>query len=649
MRFACQNGCVRNVPAFKSLGRFFDDRAVQFAIKFGIAGVLSVFVALSIRLPEPGWALFTVYVLMIAQYVGAIAEKSVFRLIGTVIGGTLGYLLTAALQQQPVVYLALLGLIVAFCTAMFGQSRYPYAFLLCGLTLVVVASNGLANPGESWTYALVRTEEVTVGILAAVLVQSLLWPRFAREAFATEAREAFGDLHESFVEAAGVIFGEARREGATRARDFPARIAALRGLLDFGARESRYFRERIGAYFELTGCLNRIATAIVTLGDPLPANSLYRTALDKPIRNLHAAVAKALSELAADRPVDGQGEHVEAAVGALDAALIELRANPQLAAVPPTEAMALGVHLLALNDIRELIRKGFETFASLDKPAVRADRIANFVSPWPPPFWIRTGIKGAIAVVAALIIEDWLNPPGATLFVLGTWVFTAMNATSPSGKGDQGAFHNVVLGVAVLIPACLLLLAVRPFLSSYAVVNLFLFAWLFSWGYLSFFVRGVTIPMQFGMLFSVSVLGLNGQEPISFQQVASVFFGNSMALVLAALVQRTIWPSLPQWELRDRFLELLGSCRLIIETGIGRLPLWQRTRIALLPGEVRVRLRHLTPRSAPAAKMPDSQPTSQRSNRWSNTSPWAWNASPLSSPNLTPPPVARKSGNSRKP
>ncbi len=78
-----------------ALVSLFRDGAFRYGIKFGVAGVLAVAMALVIQLPMPTWALFTVFVLMIAQYVGAIAEKSIFRVIGTVIGALLGYVLTA--------------------------------------------------------------------------------------------------------------------------------------------------------------------------------------------------------------------------------------------------------------------------------------------------------------------------------------------------------------------------------------------------------------------------------------------------------------------------------------------------------------------------------------------------------------------------
>jgi uncharacterized membrane protein YccC len=116
------------------------------------------------------------------------------RLIGTAAGGVIGYLLTARLEQQPILYLLLIGGIVGFGTAMFGYSKYPYAFLLCALTTMVVASNGMNDPSFSWRPALARIEEVSVGVISAILVTSLVWPRYARKEFLEKMRLALDEL-----------------------------------------------------------------------------------------------------------------------------------------------------------------------------------------------------------------------------------------------------------------------------------------------------------------------------------------------------------------------------------------------------------------------------------------------------------------------
>lgn len=574
----------------------FRDPAIRYGIKFGLAGVLAVFIALLLRLEEPTWALFTVFVLMIAQYVGAIAEKSLFRIIGTVAGGLLGYFLTASLEQNPLIFVLLVSLAVGACTAMFGQSRYPYAFLLCGLTMVVVVGNGLGNPDFSWQYVLWRTEEVILGILVVMLVQSQLWPRFAREEFLRNSRLALADLQVCLRESSQAVFTGETRAAAAKAGDFPARISALRGLLDFGARESQYFRDRLPTYFEITTCLSRVAANLATMTTPLPAGSYYHTHLRRECLELHGSLEAALADLAGlastheSRVV--RREEMASVHQCLEQRLLAVHNDPELPDVPSEAFVAISLHLLALEEIRKTIARMQILLDSLPSGWMEGNRHEPhpFTSPVPPPFWIRAGVKSSIAVAAALVLLNWLHPPGGAVLVLGAWVFTALNATSPGGHGDRRAFHYVVTSIVFLLIACLILIAIRPMLSSYAVMNVLIFSWLFLWGYLSFQIRGITIPMQLAMLMIVSILGLNGQEPISVQAIADVFFGLAFALLLSSLVQRLLWPSLPQWELRDRMVELL---RILQEGMTTSVPLWEQVRVALIPGEAAIRINHL--------------------------------------------------------
>ncbi len=590
------------------LSAVFRDPAFRYGLKFGLAGVIAVFIALFIQLEEPTWALFTVFVLMIAQYVGAIAEKSIFRIIGTIIGAIFGYVLTASLEQQPIPFLILVFAMVAFCTAMFGQSRYPYAFLLCGMTTVVVVSNGMANPDFSWKFALWRIEEVSLGIMVSILVQSLIWPRFAQLEFLHNAREGFADLRDCFATSSRFVFEPGGLEEASqRAQDFPARISALRSLLDFGSRESQYFRNRLSTYFELTTCMSRIASAVATLSKSLPAGSFYHTHVRAESEKLHQALEAALNDLSLKESTEATRKKHLAAIKdgfrGLEEKLAIIRNDEELFTLPADESIAFGLHLLALDEIHTQIERTHELIDSLPAEGGFTHKEPEpFVSPVPPPFWIRSGIKSGLAVVAALVLDNWLQVPGGGMFVLGAWVFTSLNATSPGGRGDWRAFHYVVYNVALLIAVSIILIAIRPMLSSYAVMNTIIFTWLFVWGYLSYSIRGVTIPMQVGMLTIVGILGLNGQEPISFQAIVEFFFGLALSLILASVLQRLIWPSLPQWELRNRFLEYLRTCRHMIDQGPASLALWQRTRIALIPGEAEIRIGHLQPPICPAGE-----------------------------------------------
>ncbi len=71
------------------------------ALKVGLAGVLALFFAEALRLQFPQWSLFTVMVLMIVQYPGSIALKSLFRFVGTLIGASLGVWVVSDYASAP--------------------------------------------------------------------------------------------------------------------------------------------------------------------------------------------------------------------------------------------------------------------------------------------------------------------------------------------------------------------------------------------------------------------------------------------------------------------------------------------------------------------------------------------------------------------
>ena len=129
------------------------------------------------------------------------------------------------------------------------------------------------------------------------------------------------------------------------------------------------------------------------------------------------------------------------------------------------------------------------------------------------------------------------------------------------------------------------MLLLTPLLSDYLILNMLLFVVLFLVGYLTQAIPGVTFGMQFTLLATVGTLGLNAQQPVTFQSIMDVYFGIILGLTLSALVQRLLWPVLPQWQLRDRVLELLRICGIILQSSPDQRPRWLHQRLALIPGE----------------------------------------------------------------
>jgi uncharacterized membrane protein YccC len=570
--------------------KIFGGVAVRHGIKFAMAGVLSVYLALLLRLPEPTWALMTVFVIMIAQFVGAVAEKSVMRVIGTVAGGIIGYVLTAGLEQQPILYLLLIGGVVGFGTAMFGYTKYPYAFLLCALTTMVVASNGMNNPAFSWQPALARIEEVTLGVISAVLVSSLIWPRYARLEFLEKMREALGELRTGLAERSALLFAEAAENTDVSERNFATAIAGLQNLLHFGAMESKYFSARLPTFAEIIACLNRISSAVETLVQTLPRGAAFRQLLRAELEAAHAATVHCLAVFA-DRDADSSGRatalaEMNASIERWRAKLHAFRETDIPGPIPVEQVLQLSGHALSIDEIAQQLSKLDGLLASLPSNPLQPSReIVPLPTPPLDPFWIRNGVKACLAVTLGLFVQNWLQPPGGSMIVLATWVFTVLSRFYPGGQGDRRTFQYLVYTASGGILYVVAMLFLAPALADYLTLNLLLFTVLFLFGYLTQAIPGVAYGMQVALMATVGTLGLNAQEPVSFQSIMGVYFGVVLGLILSALVQRLLWPVLPQFEIRDRVVELLRLSSVILKSPPEQRPAWIHQRLALIPTE----------------------------------------------------------------
>jgi len=92
----------------------------MFGIKLGLAGLLAVYISQLIRLEHANWALFTVLVLAPVQYVGALAQRSVARVVGTIAGGFVGVWLVGNYEQDRLFFLLFTFVYLAFCMYMYG-------------------------------------------------------------------------------------------------------------------------------------------------------------------------------------------------------------------------------------------------------------------------------------------------------------------------------------------------------------------------------------------------------------------------------------------------------------------------------------------------------------------------------------------------
>lgn len=559
------------------------DWAVVHGIKTGMSALLALFVPLVLQLDNPTWSLLTVFVLAAAPYVGAMAEKGFLRILGTLVGGILGMLIVSEFEQNSVICLGLTFIIVAYSTYKYGGDTFPYAFFLCGLTTTVVVGDSLGNPDGAWSVAVTRFLEISIGVCASLLINSLFWPRYAVREFRQQLQTMLGgtqQLLDQVFAQAGTPLPEELVDASERT--FTGRLETLRQMIHFGACESNRFRQRVPSYSRILTLANGLHLTAIALAEVRKLSPQAHERIIRELQPIYSEISAALQR-AVTLPEDWPPEpELAAALTRFDEYLHAMKNTGKIYELTSEEILPISAHYLGLRELVDLLEKlRGEVLNSRRRGPITLEAQRQIPGTFIENFWIHNGIKGGLVTVISLIFVNWLNPPGGTMIPLAAWVFTILSRVFLRSQGDRRSFQYAFYMALLGVPYMCLLLVLAPVLSSYAAANLIVFACFFVFGYLCVQLKGITYWMQIGMFAVISMIGLNPQSPVGFQQIVDAYFGVVIALFISAIVQRFLWPVTPQLELRHCLIRFLEACRNILRTpNDPQATLW-RKQIAL--------------------------------------------------------------------
>lgn len=169
-------------------------RETIFSLKSYLSAIMALYLAYSIGLPRPFWAMTTAYV--VAQpWSGAVRSKALYRLVGTFIGSAATVYMVPRLSNSPVVMTAAMVLWVGACLYMSVLDRTPrsYLFMLAGYTAAMIGFPSVTDPSLVFDTALARVEEISLGIVCATLIHSILLPRGLAPALTLQLDKAVRD------------------------------------------------------------------------------------------------------------------------------------------------------------------------------------------------------------------------------------------------------------------------------------------------------------------------------------------------------------------------------------------------------------------------------------------------------------------------
>ena len=172
-----------------------------FATKTFLAGILSLYVAFSLNLAYPIWAIGTVFVIA-NPYSGMTSSKSLYRVLGTLLGAVVAVVVTPVLINTPWIFTLFLAFWVGFCLYISLLDRTPrsYVFMLAGYTAVIICYNIIYNIETSSVFdmAVGRFLEITVGVVCSAIVTTTIFPMHIGPAVQTRVAKSLEDTKALF-------------------------------------------------------------------------------------------------------------------------------------------------------------------------------------------------------------------------------------------------------------------------------------------------------------------------------------------------------------------------------------------------------------------------------------------------------------------
>jgi uncharacterized membrane protein YccC len=582
----------------------FSDSRVRYGIKLSLASLLSLYVALVLRLEHPNWAVLTVLVMMNSHYVGSTALKAILRCVGTIGGALLGVWLVGTYASSPVVFLLLIFIILGFAVYKFGQypgSQAPYAYYLVGLTTLSVATYGIQDPSDVWKIGLNRALEILVGSLSSLAVTSIIWPRYAREEFFELSCKALETAAEVVsLETVSYIQLRDRSGQLEQLRQrFEQQASMLRNLLQAGAQESTRFYGRLGNYNAFVVSLTNLFQAALHLETKRQGESQYIAEIQKELAAAAAAVAQEFQILM--RPYSPGARLPETQIDEAFDTLFEKVSALRVGGLFVDSSIETNIdffsHIGALRTIRhELfemrqIKQGLPRLRAAQPERQPAWNLFPTID-W---LWMKIAFKAALAASLSLLLVRWIHPPGPAALPLAALLFSVLQRTfiRAGGTGDLRAFQRLFFACLILSVYAALLILVTPFLADYLVMNLVLFIGLFIFGFLTARTPGFSFWAIVTILGTSVFVGLDPEVPVESSTIIDSVLGLIAGMAVATVIGRLIWPLLPQRLLRDDLVEFFGYLNVFSSR---KLPLKKiQTRLALLPIEALQAAKRMSP------------------------------------------------------
>ena len=547
-----------------------DTAKIAYGVKLALALLIAVWVELWFDLGMADSAAICVLVVK-SNILGTTLQKSILRMIGNLIGCSIGFVFIALFAQDRVTGTVVFSLYSAFCCFFLQRSRYAPAWHWIYDSAAIVFVFHLGSATESFTFTTERWLELSIGILSMTLVSSILWPSRAGTVFESkflsilkDSVETVGSLRDALITGNGL---------APSSPDILAGgIPALRSQLDTASRDTTRYERFHDGYQVVLGELQSLIARTTLLTDSVSqlirvtTSSDHHTNLDlvaRAVDHLKASMS-ALVEYAQRHFDEPQSSTNSPGCQDIREAVEHIRSSVTTEKYNLRDAAAMLYVCDMIDSVSDEIERFEHALVHAEQKRGTQAKLSAIerLDRDHTPFWKRLDVRKSLVsgLTVALTFVVWMmtNWPAGTFAVFFAVLITSKNCTAPY-LPPKALIPGAIVGIVV---GSIMYLGVLPTLDGFWQLALVLFPFCAVGGYLML-SSNVKVAGVAGLtaIVAIKLINIQAHQTVSFSHIVGFSYGVLGGTFLAFIVLAVMWPIVPEKMFTSQVKAIVRSCR----------------------------------------------------------------------------------------
>lgn len=523
--------------------RQFTWRHALFSAKTFFAAMLALYIAFRLNLSQPSWCVTTVYIVS-QPLAGMVLAKSMYRVLGTVIGAVMSVVFVALFSNSPELFCLVLALWIGAGTSVsiyLRDAPQAYVGMLAGYSAAIIGLPAALEPHLAFDFAVARCLEIMLGIACGTLVHHVVFPQRAGDAL----RKAIGTTLPAMAQWVGDALRGQQSEarGLIDRRQIIGAVVALDSMRVFAALDTPSIRAIDAVVRQFEGRLLSLLALLVSVYDRFAILQRTRPAVADDLRPLLESAAAHIAGSA--NAVTAAQSQEEAGQEALLAERISARLPPPQALRIDPDSFLVRSILLRLRDVLTMWQEAVFFRTHIEAGTDMPDSGAPAFRPYRDVmFAVIGGAISTITVLAASAFWIFTAWPNGTMAV----TFAGIMCAIMGGRDDPASAAIVFLKMLIVstVFAGLYLFLVLPPLTTFPALVVALAPFFLVCGL--FLAVPATIPYALPIVMNASALiGVSNAMTYDFAVFANNFAGYVVGIWIGAAALRLLRPLSTEW------------------------------------------------------------------------------------------------------